>query len=550
LATHIKPKAETIGTLIAAFAPGVSGADLCNWPPDAFAIAGSLLQVSGIYSFAVTKRWQKSGESVERIVELGRQWRRRAGRSERAPSGIATRWRRILRARKLRVSELSDPRHEKLRHSLFDLIGAADEACKNAGFPYPYSVPDPFLDRAAAMLHNCLEEGRPSTLCGSVIPSAVCVLPKRHVPQVGMTFRSLTHYLALCRVGEAHPTWVNGGATTTGIEKGDELRLLLVPYPAEIHSRQFRIVRDEQCGRYTFPPNHRHFDYAVDKTATWLRTHLPTLLENAGRVDGVIFPELSLASMRELVQAFEITRKKSSSAFVLAGVEQRQVGKPCFNSAMYVMPVSEKAATMFVQRKHHRWKLNKSQIEMYGLDDTLDTGLALWENADIGDRQLNFFAVRQSLAFCFLICEDLARQEPVTRLVRAVGPDLVIALLMDGPQLKTRWPARYASVLAEDPGSSVLTLTNIGLVARTWGRAPTKSRVVALWSDRSQPPKEISLARNADAVLLTLTRRSETEYSADGRSNSDTAYFVLDKPHEANIRQISSKKRLKRRAAR
>jgi hypothetical protein len=327
------------------------------------------------------------------------------------------------------------------------------------------------------------------------------------------------------------------------------LRLLLIPFPAQVHSRQFRIVPDEQCGRYTFPPTHRHFDYTVEKNATWLRAHLPALLDNAGRVDGVIFPELSLASMRELLQAFEITSKKSPSAFVLAGVEERRPGKNGFNSAMYVMPVSETAATMVIQRKHHRWKLNKSQIEMYGLEDTLDTGLSLWENADIGDRELNFFAVRQSLAFCFLICEDLARQEPVTRMLRAVGPDLVIALLMDGPQLKTRWPARYASVLSEDPGSSVLTLTNIGLVARTWGRAPTRSRVVALWSDRSQRPIEIQLAKKADAILLTLTRRSETEYSADGRSNSDTAYFVLDKANGANIRQISSKKRLKRRAA-
>jgi len=49
-----------------------------------------------------------------------------------------------------------------------------------------------------------------------------------------------------------------------------------------------------------------------------------------------------------------------------------------------------------------------------------------------------------------LICEDLARLDPVNDLVRAVGPNLVMSLLMDGPQLTTRWPARYATVLADD----------------------------------------------------------------------------------------------------
>lgn len=66
-----------------------------------------------------------------------------------------------------------------------------------------------------------------------------------------------------------------------------------------------------------------------------------------------------------------------------------------------------------------------------------------------------------------LVCEDLARQDPAADLIRAVGPNLLIALLMDGPQLSGRWPARYASVLAEDPGTSVLTLTSLGMAERS-----------------------------------------------------------------------------------
>ena len=87
---------------------------------------------------------------------------------------------------------------------------------------------------------------------------------------------------------------------------------------------------------------------------------------------------------------------------------------------------------------------------------------------------------------CVLICEDLARQDPVTEVIRAVGPNLVFALLMDGPQLRNRWASRYASVLAEDPGCSVLSLTSLGMSRRSRPRLESgpvvdRSSVIALW---------------------------------------------------------------------
>jgi hypothetical protein len=48
---------------------------------------------------------------------------------------------------------------------------------------------------------------------------------------------------------------------------------------------------------------------------------------------------------------------------------------------------------------------------------------------------------------------------PGADVMNAIGPNLVIALLMDGPQREHRWPGRYATVLADDPGSAVLTVT-------------------------------------------------------------------------------------------
>ena len=63
--------------------------------------------------------------------------------------------------------------------------------------------------------------------------------------------------------------------------------------------------------------------------------------------------------------------------------------------------------------------------------------------------------IRETATLSVLICEDLARYDPVLTVMNAIGPNLVIALLMDGPQLERRWCGRYATALADDPGSSV-----------------------------------------------------------------------------------------------
>jgi hypothetical protein len=449
-------------------------------------------------------------------------------------------WKTVTNARTRPLSELGQEQCESVLHALFDLVAAADEACKNVGIPDPYSRDDDFLTKAKEILHGCLEEEKPATLCQKITSSSVCVLPKRHLPQVGMTFRSLTHYISLCPIGEAWPVWVTGPWQV----KGNEIKLLLIPRPENVEESQFQIIPDERCGRSVFPAKYRYFDYRVGTNTRWLRTVFPKILRKAGSFDGVVFPEMSLASDDELFTAFAIINKINPLAFVVAGVakRQRKVGAS-LNSAKYIMPINEQFASLVEQHKHHRWHLNRSQMEQYDLTRRLDTGMRLWENIDIRDRRLNFIPVRQSLTFCFVICEDLARQEPVTRLVRAVAPDLVIALLMDGPQLVARWPARYATVLSEDPGCSVLTLTNAGLARRSrriGANRPGNSRAVALWSDRTQAPVEIKLRKGAGAIVLTLEERNDTEYSADGRS-AQTAYLVLNKHRRGSIRQIIAK---------
>ena len=178
----------------------------------------------------------------------------------------------------------------------------------------------------------------------------------------------------------------------------------------------------------------------------------------------------------------------------------------------------------YLQAKHHRWKLDRRQIEQYSLGDALDPSKDWWEDFNIEGRELGFFTFRTGSCFVTLICEDLARTEPCQSVIRSVGANLVIALLMDGPQIPERWSGRYATVLADDPGSSVLTVTSKGLLERSAFQVKNPSRSVALWKDDSGNMREFDLDRGDHALLLTLTRETREEFTLDGRSDNATAH--------------------------
>jgi hypothetical protein len=128
-----------------------------------------------------------------------------------------------------------------------------------------------------------------------------------------------------------------------------------------------------------------------------------------------------------------------------------------------------------------------------------------------------------------VVCEDLAQIDEVADVVRSVGPSLVYTPLLDGPQLNSRWAARYASVLADDPGSAVLTLTSFGMAQRSRPGGRAASPVVALWKDPVRGAREIALESGAEGILLTVCAEQRTRCSSDGRwpvENSPILYDV------------------------
>src|SRR5262249_42598840 len=124
---------------------------------------------------------------------------------------------------------------------------------------------------------------------------------------------------------------------------------------------------------------------------------------------------------------------------------------------------------------------------------------------------------------------DLAHNDDVAELMRSVGPTIVITALLDGPQLTSRWAARYASVLADDPGSAVLTQTSLGMAERSRPHGHEPAPLIALGKDPSRGVREIRLEPGAHGVVLTVCMSRATRRSADLRwpvDNGTISYNV------------------------
>jgi hypothetical protein len=268
-----------------------------------------------------------------------------------------------------------------------------------------------------------------------------------------------------------------------------------------------------------------YFDYspktadAVRPVKEWVEGLFEYAHKIGQEIDLLVFPECSL-TVKQWQSISRIAKKNGAS--LIAGVRGKNDDGTSFDNSLRIKtPYAWQPE--FVQYKHHRWQIEASQITTYGLGGTLGAEKSWWENIEIRDRALRFIASRPELVLCPLICEDLARQDPVAELVRSVGPNLVIALLMDGPQMAERWSARYATVLADDPGSSVLTISSLGMVklSRPYNCKP--SRIVGSWKDPFGKFTPLEIADREVGLILNLQFRKRIECTIDGRTDGGVA---------------------------
>lgn len=444
------------------------------------------------------------------------------------------------------------------------LFIAADEAARGIGFDTPGRSNSPLWRLFAAyltlissgndrrtgdtsILDSNLEAGR--FTISTISPDILCVLPKSRTAQVGCTLRSLSHHLALLPPrGLARAQWIQppGQKAFPLCDDSAAMNLLLVPIPYDLPPQSIMPVES-----YEEDPLHPWGWFAVirawgpgDNTgepSQRIITHISALAESSknsvGPINAIVLPELALdfktfaLLCRRVLDATDPLDPFHSVEMIVAGLRNDNLERPgnfagaCIFSKVVKAPNEKpfRTWTMSLQPKHHRWRLDRRQLDMYGFGATLSSALTWWESIPLLSRSISIMVFRPGATMVPLICEDLARLEPVHDLVRSIGPTLVIALLMDGPQISARWPGRYAMGLADDPGSSVLTLTSFGTVARSARASDAPSRSIGLFRDDHGDTRQLELPKGTCGVVLTLSCQRALEYTLDGRTDEVAA---------------------------
>jgi hypothetical protein len=313
---------------------------------------------------------------------------------------------------------------------------------------------------------------------------------------------------------------------------GAHENVVMFPWPLRVRATDFRPMdyglRDmdrSEFGFFEYEPREALDLDLIDRV-------LSAAADEAGQVDIVGFPEGMLVPSD--IEPLEALLAEHGVWFVIAGVREAATGSGQLGSNWVHIGVRQESVWRHArQDKHHRWSLDQHQITQYHLASSLNPGIRWWEGVEVPRRSLQ--VIEQGVVTVLpLVCEDLARMEPVTDLIRAIAPSLVIALLLDGPQLASRWTSRYASVLADDPGSAVCTLTSYGMVRRCRPPGCPPSRVIALWKDPVRGLCEIELEDGAEAVLITTNVTSGGGYTADGRQHDGSLHVTLAGVHSVH----------------
>ena len=415
--------------------------------------------------------------------------------------------------------------------ALLTLHAMADEACAGLGVA---------LDTSDAVASVYRARGRELLVrTGSmarVDPRLLRVLPKVRTPPTGRP--AFSRYACVQGPG-IEACWHKMPARHRGTDlRSEYATLLLLPWPLEVNASDFRPVEGSVQRPSKDPFGFFEFAPAQGLDLDLLDRVLVAARREAGSVDVVCLPESAVEEGE--IDELEALLHDHGVVALVAGVRQQspEPGRAPYNWLhMGFNPRLVKGGSLptepsppwfhIRQRKHHRWSLDEAQIYQYHLGGVLHPHVRWWESMEVPRRSIQFVEVAE-LTLAALVCEDLAQNDDVAELIRSVGPTIVLTVLLDGPQLDSRWAARYASVLADDPGSAVMTLTSYGMVQRSRPRGREASPVIALWKDPSSGVREIPLEAGAHGVLLTVCTDRATRRSADGRIPVDNGTSCFD----------------------
>jgi len=550
----------------------VSHDDAPSWPPDVFAYSAKLMELSGAYHHvAPATAGPQPAPEVRRLtvqederkfaVDVGRRWARSLRKAcipvlpPTPPPEVEELWGKLRgwRAAELFVeTDVHDAPVAWWRAAMM-LMMMADEAARDLGFDHdprnltadPTNALELFLDVVLYLPATERRAGADSLYSFSFANQNILgVLPKSRTPSVGCTLRSLSHHLALVPPGgEVRVRWLSPHGADAAACGDRPLKILVVPYPYSIDAECFEPL--DVASVATPATGWGWFHIAARwlgpsrrgealRRAALFADFVVGLVEDAGAdglpVGAVVLPEAALNEVFFATLFDVVLRNCPNVELLVSGTSELPLpdgGTRPGNfvaQGVFLTQDRKRQGVRTIREKHHRWRLDRGQIEVYGLGSQLNPATHWWESIDITSRSLDIVAFRPGATMTTLICEDLARVDPCQGAVRAVGPSLLVALLMDGSQLAARWPGRYATVLAEDPGCSVLTVSSLGLINRTRLRDGSRPRwSVALWRDDSGPATEIILTPGHHAVALVVDPEWRTECTLDGRLDGGEA---------------------------
>jgi hypothetical protein len=514
---------------------------LLEWPPDVFALTNVVLARAEAFRYAVSGQgWPPSrfGDWGQAVEDAGRRW---SGwvedRVGAVPDLVAAEWAVFRERAEVPLEHLAVGGDRRVCEALLTLHAIADEASAGLGVA---------LDRADG--EGCVYRARGRELLARTGSLAridtrfLRVLPKVRTPPVGVP--AFSRYACVHGPG-IEVSWRKIPARHRGTDlRSEYATLLLLPWPLQVQASDFRPV-EGSVQRLTKDP-FGFFEFAPSEglDLDLLVRVLVAARKEAGGVDVVVLPE-SAVEEREL-DDLEAVLDAHGVISLQTGVRQpmRRPGEfPGNWLHLGFNPGLEKGGPLaspggepwfhLRQNKHNRWSLDEDQVDQYHLGGALHPHIRWWEAMDVPRKAIQFVEVAE-LVIASLVCEDLAHNDDVAQLIRSVGPTFVQTHLLDGPQLASRWAARYASVLADDPGSAVLTLTSFGMVERSRPHDREASRVIALWKDPTRGVREIQLEPGAHAVLLTVSMDRAARYSADRRWPVDNGTSV----YAVGVRQV------------
>ncbi len=450
-----------------------------------FALTNVVLARAEAFRFALSvKDWPPGpfGDWAQAVEEAGRRWSAWAeDRTGAMPNLVAAEWEVFCQGAEVPLEQVELGRDHRLCEALLTLHAVADEASAGLGVALDSSGAEGIVYRARG--RELL--ARTGSLA-RIDARLLRVLPKVITPPTGRL--AFSRYACVQGPGIG-ARWHKIPARHRGTDlRSEYATILLLPWPLRVHASDFHSVGSVQrlgkdpYGFFEFAP-------AVGLDLDLFDRVLVASRLEAGSVDVVLLPE-SAVDVSE-VDDLETLLHHHGVVALVAGVRQPMSQPGQFPSNWLHMgfntrlekgglPSEERDPWFHIrQDKHHRWSLDEGQVEQYHLGAALHPHIRWWEAMDVPRKAIQFVEVAE-LVLTSLVCEDLAHNDEIAQLIRSVGPTMVMNVLLDGPQLTSPWTARYASVLADDPGSAVLTLTSYGMAERSRPHGRDASAVIAL----------------------------------------------------------------------